>query len=311
MTGMNDAVLASDLASFLRARRQNLAPERAGIDVVGDRRVPGLRREEVAALAGVSLDYYRRLEQGRERHPSRQVLDALSRALQLDAHASRHLLAIVSPSTHDEVSPSTISDGVRLMLDHALVAPALVVGPASDVLAANAQAGALYSAFARIDNLAMMVFLDSAAREFYDDWEAVGRASVANLRAASTQFPHEPRVSQVIGELSRESERFSTLWAEHEVRPRIEAQEIFHHPVAGELRVQFDALTVSGVPGQRIYVYTPVPGLAGSQAFRALLEDGGAHPGTPSHDAVTLALHEPAPSHDEGQRMRDPLPHRT
>ncbi|MFG6490836.1 helix-turn-helix transcriptional regulator [Microbacterium sp. P03] len=278
---MNEAVLSPDLASFLRARRQNLTPARAGIDAGGDRRVTGLRREEVAGLAGVSLDYYRRLEQGRERHPSLQVLEALARALQLDAHASRHLFAIVSPTRQVEATTTSVSDGVQLMLDHALVAPAMVVGPASDILALNAQATALYSAFARVDNLAMMVFLDSAAPDFYADWDAVARASVANLRAASTQFPGEPRVAKVIGELSMESALFSTLWAEHEVRPRIEAEELFHHPVVGDLRIQFDAMAVSGVPGQRLYVYTPIPDHPGSRAFRALLEDGALPPTSP------------------------------
>ncbi|MGP3535774.1 helix-turn-helix transcriptional regulator [Microbacterium sp. RD1] len=280
---MDEVVLSGDLAQFLRARRQNLAPEQAGIDAGGDRRVTGLRREEVARRAGVSEDYYRRLEQGRERHPSHQVLTALSRALQLDAHATRHLFEIVAPAWHEEASPPDVSDGVRLMLDHSIIAPAMVVGPASDILALNAQAAALYSAFARVDNLAMMVFLDSAASEFYDDWDAVARASVANLRAASTQFPREPRVGEVIGELSMESTRFASLWAEHEVRPRIEAQELFHHPLAGELHLQFDALAISGVPGQRVYVYTPIPDLPGTRAFRALLEDGGCPP--PGADA--------------------------
>lgn len=271
---MNEEVPISDLGGFLRARRQGLSPQEVGLNSSGDRRVLGLRREEVADLAGVSEDYYRRLEQGRERHPSEQVLAALARALNLDPHASRHLYEIVSPRRHpaETRSPTEISEGVRLLLEHALVVPASVIGPASDVLALNALAAALYSPFARVDNLAMMVFLDSAARDFYPDWEAVARTSVANLRDASTQFPREPRVAEVIGELSMESARFASLWAEYEVRPRVEAEEVFRHPVAGELRLKFEALSISGVPGQRIYVYTPMPDTPGSEKLSALAE---------------------------------------
>ncbi|WP_208024248.1 helix-turn-helix transcriptional regulator [Amycolatopsis pithecellobii] len=264
----------NDLADFLRARRRSLAPEEAGLDPGGDRRVAGLRREEVAELAGVSADYYRRLEQGRERHPSHQVLVSLARALQLDDHASRHLFEIVMPATHfaRTCSPREVSDGVRLLIEHSLRVPASVVGPASDVLAINRLAAALYSPFARVDNLAMMVFLDSAARDFYTDWETVARTSVASLRAASTQFPREPRIAEVIGELSLESKCFAGLWAEHEVRPRVEDEKVFRHPVAGELRVKFEALSISGAPGQRIYVYTPLPDTPGAQALTELAE---------------------------------------
>lgn len=277
LAGMNDVVPISDLGGFLRARRQSLTPEEVGLNPGGDRRVAGLRREEVAELAGVSEDYYRRLEQGRERHPSRQVLAALARALNLDAHASRHLFEIVAPTRHDAEgrSPKEISAGVRLLLENSLIAPALVVGPASDILALNFLASTLYSSFARVDNLAMMVFLDSAARDFYPNWERVARTSVANLRDASTKFPHESRVAEVIGELCMESPSFASLWANHEVRPRVEAEEVFHHPAAGDLRLKFEALSISGIPGQRIYVYTPLPNTPGAKAFAALAENPG------------------------------------
>jgi transcriptional regulator with XRE-family HTH domain len=262
----------TELADFLRARRSVLSPGQVGLRDSGDRRVAGLRREEVAELAAVSPDYYRRLEQGRERHPSQQVLVALARALRLDDHGCRHLFEIGSAiaSVPDGRSLQEVSDGSRLLIDHALDAPASVIGPASDILAVNSLAATLYSPFARIDNLAMMVFLDSAARDFYPDWEAVARVSVANLRAASSQFPHEPRVAEVIGELSMESKSFTSLWAEHEVRPRVEAEEVFCHPLAGEMRVKFIALAISGNPAQRIYVYMPLPGTPGAHTLRDL-----------------------------------------
>ena len=144
------------------------------------------------------------------------MLLALARALRLDDHACRHLFEIGSAiaGVPEGRSLREVSDGSRLLIDHALDAPASVIGPASDILAVNSLAETLYSPFARIDNLAM-IFLDSAARDFYPDWEAVARALVANLRAASSQFPHEPRVAEVIGELSMESKSFTSLWAEH------------------------------------------------------------------------------------------------
>ncbi|BCW42808.1 hypothetical protein StoSoilB3_43430 (plasmid) [Arthrobacter sp. StoSoilB3] len=148
----------------------------------------------------------------------------------------------------------------------------MVVGPASDILALNPLASVLYSPFARVDNLAMMVFLDSAARDFYPNWGRVARTSVANLRDASTKFPREPRVAEVIGELCMESADFARLWANYEVRPRVEAEEVFHHPAAGELRLKFEALSISGIPGQRIYVYTPLPNTPGAKALSALAE---------------------------------------
>lgn len=295
---MNDVVPISDLGGFLRARRQSLTPEEAGLNSAGDRRVAGLRREEVAELAGVSEDYYRRLEQGRERHPSQQVLGSLARALNLDAHASRHLFELVAPTHHgtEARSPREISDGVRLLLETSLVAPALVVGPGSDILALNPLASALYSPFARVDNLAMMVFLDSAARDFYPNWDRVARTSVANLRDASTTFPREPRVAEVIGELCMESTHFARLWANHEVRPRVEAEEVFHHPVTGNLRLKFEALSVAGIPGQRIYVYTPLPDTPAAKAFTGLAESLGSEPYVNRDESSSHMLPRRAPT---------------
>lgn len=189
---------ANELGEFLRARRAALAPEAAGLAPGLDRRVDGLRREEVAMLAGMSTDYDRRLEQGRERHPSLQVLEAIASALQLDVHEARHLYEIGQSGmrTTVEQSPTTVSLGLRVLLDHSLGTPASVVGPALDVLATNKMARALYSPFSRMDNIAKMVFLDPAAKDFYADWENVARSAVGNLRAASTAYPSEDRISR-------------------------------------------------------------------------------------------------------------------
>lgn len=175
-----------------------------GLPEDGERRVPGLRREEVALLAGVSMDYYTRLEQGRERHPSEQVLDALARALRLDAHAVAYLFRLAQPppaSVHAE-SPRTVTQALHVFLEEGVAAPATVTGPALDVLAANPLARALYGGFARFDNLVRMVFLDPAAQAFYADWDRAARGVVSNLRAASAPFPDDPQVTAIVGELS-------------------------------------------------------------------------------------------------------------
>lgn len=248
----------SQLGEFLRARRQLIDPKSHGVPMTGDRRVSGLRREEVAELAAVSADYYRRLEQGRERHPSAQVLRALAKALQLDEHATRHLFNLAGPTPSEGTASSArVSEAVRLLIDECVSVPAMVVGPASDILAINPLAEALYNSFYRLENLAKMVFLEPAARRFYVDWDRVARISVANLRAASTDFPHAAEVTSRIGEITTQSREFSTLWANHEVRPRVESEHTFHHDALGDIQVKFEALTIAGVPAQRLYVYIP------------------------------------------------------
>lgn len=245
----------NELGQYLRSRRAALSPAAAGLAPGEHRRVTGLRREEVALLAAMSTDYYRRLEQGRERNPSQQVLDALANALQLNSHESRHLHEIGQPPAAVPPSPTSVSAGVRILIDHSLTVPASVIGPSLDVLATNPLARALYSPFERFDNIARMVFLDPAAPEFYADWEKVARSAVANLRSASTSYPAEmPRISRVVGELSIASSIFARLWAEHEVRTRTEEIKVFRHPQVGELHLHFEALWVPAAPGQRVYV---------------------------------------------------------
>lgn len=275
----------NELGEFLRARRNLVTPRQAGLPEDGERRVPGLRREEVALLAGVSTDYYVRLEQGRERHPSDQVLDAVARALRLDEDAAAHLfrLAMPAPQAVARVSPRTVDPGLWTLMEHSVSAPATVLGPALDVLAANSLSAALYSGFARFDNLARMVFLDPAAVEFYVDWDSVARGTVASLRAGSGAFPDHPRVSEVVGELTVRSPAFASLWARHEVRPRKSEHKRFRHPRVGELVLRSQALGVTNAPGQQLFVYS-------------------AEPGSPSADGLTLLAGlaaEPAGSNRE------------
>lgn len=262
----------NELGEFLRARRGLVNPDDAGLPRDGERRVPGLRREEVALLAGVSADYYTRLEQGRERHPSEQVLDAIARALRLDEHAAAHLFALVmpAPKASPHTSPRTVHPQLRTLIEHFIGVPALVVGPARDILAANDWAVALYSGFARFDNLARMIFLDPAAREFYLDWDSIALTVTANLRAASGTFADDPRLAEVIGELSMRSPAFAALWARHEVRPKAGERKRLRHPRVGLLELDTQSFTVPDAPGQNLAVYSADPGSPAADGLKLL-----------------------------------------
>ncbi|SES07449.1 Helix-turn-helix domain-containing protein [Lentzea xinjiangensis] len=247
------------LGAFLRARRERTDPEQAGVVLASRRRTPGLRREEVALLAGVSTDYYTRLEQGRERHPSDQVLDALARTLGLDAEETAHLhrLAKAAPAGTrrgggDRADPSLL----QLMegWDHA---PVLVLGHRMDVLAANRLGRALHARMveANEDNLVRFIFLHPAARELYDNWDRVARSALAALRSASGLRPDDSRMNELVGGLSVRSAEFRTLWARHDVRAKRREVKQFRHHEVGELNLSYDSLTVNGIADQQLIVY--------------------------------------------------------
>lgn len=250
-------VRSMELCTYLRARREAVSPQEAGLIPGDDRRVRGLRREEVALLAGLSTDYYRRLEQGREHRPSLQVLVALARALRLDSHATAYLVSLVHPApTATPARPNTsVPAGIQLLLDTALHVPAVVVDIALNVLAINSLGRAMYSGFGRVDNLARMVFLDPAAARFYADWQQVTTQIVANLRSGLIEFPADPRIFAVVEQLSVHSSGFAARWATQEVRPRTSGDKVFNHPQLGQLSLHFEALEITEAPDQRLFIY--------------------------------------------------------
>ncbi|MFC5005036.1 helix-turn-helix transcriptional regulator [Dactylosporangium cerinum] len=249
------------LGAFLRARRELVTPEAAGVPVVGVRRVPGLRREEVAMLAGISADYYLRLERGRDRSPSAQVLESLARVLQLDDDTTAYLLGLATtkprrrPRPRKEiVPPSTVKFVAMLPM------PAFVEGRYLDVLAANPLATALSPRLVVGGNRLRDVFLDPAEQAMFPDFEAAAAGLVAGFRQAVGTATDDPRCIELVGELSLASPLFRRLWARHDVRPRAGAVVPFNHPQVGELRLNREKLLISGTDGIMLVVYHPDPG---------------------------------------------------
>ncbi|MFE2553322.1 helix-turn-helix transcriptional regulator [Streptomyces sp. NPDC059355] len=263
----------NQLGEFLRARRAGLRPRDVGMPDHGVRRVTGLRREEVAVLAGVNADYYTRLEQGRERHPSAQVLDALSRALRLDSDACAHLhqLAGTAPSVPlTPTAPDHIGPALRQLLDGYPGAPAFVMNRALDILAANALARALYSPFESADNLARMVFLDPAGRRFHTRWGYTAQTVVAHLRQAAGIEPDNPRLRSLVRDLTEHSADFTRLWNTHAVRGKTLDAKDFLHPDVGPLTLTYQAFDVREAPGQQLVVYQAEPATHSAQALTLL-----------------------------------------
>ncbi|MEU6554365.1 helix-turn-helix transcriptional regulator [Streptomyces sp. NPDC046915] len=260
------------LGEFLRARRAALRPQDVGMASYGVRKVPGLRREEVAVLAGVNADYYTRLEQGRERHPSAQVLDALGRVLQLDpdAHAHLHRLAGTAPSSQFAHTTDRVSPALRQLMDGYPGAPAFVINPTLDVLAANALAQALYSPFEQADNLARMTFLDPAGRQFYTRWSGTAQATVGHLRRAAGFDPDNPRLRKLVGVLSEHSADFSRLWKAHAVRGKTQDAKHLLHPDVGPLTLTYLAFDVRDAPGQQLIIYQAESGSPSAEALNLL-----------------------------------------
>ncbi|MBB5937589.1 helix-turn-helix transcriptional regulator [Streptomyces zagrosensis] len=261
------------LGEFLRARRAGLQPRDVGMASYGARRVAGLRREEVAVLAGVNSDYYTRLEQGRERNPSPQVLDALSRALLLDGDARTHLYRLAGAAPSDQPcahATERVSPGLRQLMDGYPNTPAFVMSQALDLLAVNALAEALYAPFEPADNLARMLFIDPAGRHFYPQWNRAAEATVANLRQSAGFDPTHPRLRELVHTLSEHSPDFARLWNAHTVRGKTQDAKHLLHPDVGPLTLTYQAFDVRDAPGQQLVIYHAEPGSPSAQSLHLL-----------------------------------------
>ncbi|WP_033338089.1 helix-turn-helix domain-containing protein [Catenuloplanes japonicus] len=254
------------LGDFLRAHRSRVRPEEAGLPGGGRRRVPGLRRDEVAVLAGVSTDYYIRLEQGRERRPSAEVLAALGRVLRLDAAESAHLRRLATPR-RDPEQPERVGAGLLRLLDVWRDTPAIVQDRYGDVLAANPLAVAIHPGVARRSNLIRVMFLEPDARTLFPDWEDLARQSVAWLRADAD--PAGPRLAALVGELTARSPDFARMWSRQDVRLRSTGRKRFAHPVVGAFTVDYETMRVGG--GEHtLTVYHTAPGSPDADALALL-----------------------------------------
>lgn len=268
---------ANDLREFLRTRRARIKPQDSGLPIqVGLRRVPGLRREEVALLAGVSAEYYERIERGRVKSVSTSVLDAIARALQLDDTERAHLYALVTPARVKQVSAPAprLRPSLRRALELIDDVPALVLGPRSDVLAINALGTAFYSGLDLLPpeerNMARFLFTVDAARDLYDDWAATAQKVVAGLRVYAGTHPYDPQLAGLVGDLAVRDPDFRQWWADHDVDLRDHGTKSYHHPVVGDLELGYEAFTPVGEPELLFAMHTVEPNSASAVALNLL-----------------------------------------
>jgi transcriptional regulator with XRE-family HTH domain len=270
----------AEIREFLVSRRARITPEQAGLPAFGgERRVSGLRREEVALLAGVSIDYYTRLERGNMSGASESVLNALARALQLDDAERSHLYDLARavtprPSTRRRSASQRVRPGLQRILDALYDVPADVRNGRRDILAANRLGYALYSEMyvdpARPANVARFTFLSPRARSFFPDWDRAADDIVANMRTEAGRDLHDHDLWNLVGELSARSDEFRTRWAAHNVRHHHTGHKNFHHPVVGDLHLAFEAMALPADPGLYLVVYSPEPDSPTQEALKLL-----------------------------------------
>jgi transcriptional regulator with XRE-family HTH domain len=287
---------AKEIAGFLRSRRAAITPEQVGLPFDGRvRRVPGLRRDEVARLAGVSSEYYTRLEQGRAQNPSAEVVAAVARALRLDETEREHLSDLLASgsgtgsgaaggagagfagSAGARRAPSRVQrvrPGLHLMLDTLDHVPAFILGRRTDVLAANRLARAIITDFEALPatrrNMARYYLLDPQARERVGDWEQLAAETVAMLRFEAGRYPHDKQLADLVGELMLTCPEFTGWWNDHRVLRRTHGAKSYRHPLVGDLHFHYESFQAPGDPEQTLCVYTVEPGSPSAEALRVL-----------------------------------------
>ena len=271
---------ADEIREFLTTRRAKLSPERAGVPRYGrKRRVPGLRREEVALRAGISVEWYTRLERGVARGVSDEVLDAIGSALQLDEAERAHLADLVRTANAERPprrtsTPPRVRPSIARIVDVMGPFPACVTNGRLDVVYANDLAEALFSDVfrdpVRPPNFARFVFLDPRARTFYRDWEKAANDTVAVLRAAAGRDPYDRGLSDLVGQLSTRSDEFRVRWAAHDVAFHRTATKQMHHPLVGDMTLAFEMLDLPADPGLSVLIYSAEPGSPSEDAMHEL-----------------------------------------
>jgi transcriptional regulator with XRE-family HTH domain len=296
----------SEIREFLMTRRARLTPEQAGLpDFGGRRRVDGLRREEVALMAGISVEYYTRLERGNATGVSEQVLDGISRALQLNDAEHAHLLDLIRAATASpgaarrraSAKAGQVSPGIRQMIDAMHGVAVVIQNGRGDVIAANTLGRALYAPLfeqPQTPSFGRFVFLDPRSHDFYRDWDSAAEQTVALLRSEAGRSPHDRALSNLVGELSTRSNIFRTLWASHNVREHRTGVKELHHPVVGDLTLSYEGLQVTSAPGLLMLPYTAEPGSESHEKLQLL-----AAWATTPHEATSSP--RPAPAAADGQ----------
>ncbi|MFC4245184.1 helix-turn-helix domain-containing protein [Gryllotalpicola reticulitermitis] len=269
----------AEVRDFLVSRRAKITPGEVGLTSYGIRRVPGLRREEVATLAGVSVDYYNRMERGDLTGVSDGVLDAIAGALRLDEAERMHLADLArasrAPHARGRRTPtrSTVRPSAEWIIEAMTGAAAFIVNNRQDILAANHLGRALFAPMFESGapaNMARFTYLDPRAREFFADWDRTAKECVAGLRAQAGHDPFDRDLSDLVGELSTRSPEFAALWASHNVRLHRKMEKRFNHPIVGELALRYERLEIAGDAGIEIFAYVAEPGSVSAETFPLL-----------------------------------------
>lgn len=259
------------LGAFIRARREATTPAQVGLPDIGPRRTPGLRREEVAMLAGLSEGYYARLEQGREKFPSDQVLDALTRVFGLDRDAEVHLHHLARRTgRHWAKHRKDVSPHLLSMLEAFEDTPVLIFGPHRCILGGNTLGRTLFSVVLEDGNLTRFTFLNPAARTFYRNWDDIACMDVASLRATAGTDPNDPALLDLVGEASEKSPEFRRLWQQYDVGDQTHGVTPVHHPKAGDLTLIYQSFHVDGAPGQCVVTFQAEAGSSSEEGIARL-----------------------------------------